>query len=97
MKITGLDNLVRQLDDAQANIKELDSELGIVSFDPHDPGSIEAAIKRVEALIDERVGNSVSNPIIAPLVDGLKEQYRSAILSRAAAARLKGTDDDVES
>lgn len=93
MKITGLDKLTRQLEDAQKALEGLDGELGSVSFDPHDPGSIEAAIKRMESTIDERVGNSASNPIIAPLVESMKEQYRNGILERAAAARLTKGDE----
>ena len=89
MKITGLDKFSQQLRDAQKVLEGLDGELGSVTFDPNDPGSIEAAIKRMESTIDERVGSSASNPIIAPLVQGMKDQYRKAILERAATARLK--------
>jgi hypothetical protein len=89
LKITGLDKLTRQLDDAQKALKGVDGELGSVTFDPEDPGSIEAAIKRMEAIVDERLGRFSSNPIIAPIAEGMKEQYRKGILERAAAARLK--------
>lgn len=94
MKIQGLDALTKQFDEAQKAIAELDGELGVVSFDPQDPGSIEAAIKEVEATIDAKVGRYASNPIVAPLIDGMKEQYRQGIIDRAAAARLgEGTND----
>jgi hypothetical protein len=88
MKITGLDAFTHQLKDAQKALEGLDGELGSVSFDPQDPGSIEAAIKRMEMTVDERVGNFASNPIIGPLIEGMKEQFRTGILERAAAARL---------
>lgn len=93
MKITGLDKLTRELEDAQKALKSLDGELGSVSFNPHDPGSIQAAIKRIESTIDERVGSYANNPVIAPLIEGMKEQYRKGILERAAAARLKKGDE----
>jgi hypothetical protein len=93
MKITGLDKLSKQLDDAQKALQGLDGELGRVSFDPSDPGSIEVAIKQAESIIDERAGRYASNPIIAPLIDGMKQHFRSGILERAATARLaKGSE-----
>lgn len=89
MKITGFDKLNRQLEDAQKAISELDGELGSVTFTPDDPASIESAIQQVESIIDERVGRYASNPFVAPLIEGLKEQYREGIIERAAAARLE--------
>ena len=91
-KITGLDNLSRDLEDAQKAMSAMDGELGSVKFDPHDPASIEAAIQEVEKLIDERLGSYASNPIIGPLAEGMKEQYRQGILDKAGAARI-GEDD----
>lgn len=88
MKISGLDGLGRQLEDAQKALSELDGELGTVNFTPDDPASIEAAIRQIEDIIDERVGQYASNPFVAPLIDGLKEQYREGIIEQAAAARL---------
>ncbi len=89
--ITGLDKLSKQLSDAQKALEMLDGELGTVSFDPDDPASIEAAIQSVETIIDDRLGPFVSNPIIAPLAEQMKEKYREAIIDRAAEARLKGS------
>ncbi|MCR6496280.1 hypothetical protein LJB71_08650 [Thermomonas sp. S9] len=90
IKITGLDELTRQLDQAQAAIDEIDGDLGTVSFDPHDPASIEAAIQQAKVLIDGKVQPWADNPLVAQLADGLKEQYRNAIIERAAEARLAG-------
>ncbi|HYG87245.1 MAG TPA: hypothetical protein VD978_13390 [Azospirillum sp.] len=89
-KITGLDKLQRELQEAQDALQEIGSELGTVSFDPHDPGSIEAAISAVNRMVDERLGSYASNPLIAPMAEGMKQQYREAILEKAAAARLEG-------
>ncbi|MCY1302360.1 hypothetical protein D9M70_520110 [compost metagenome] len=85
--IDGLKKLQRQMDEAQKALDALDGELGTVSFDPSDPGSIEASIQQVESIIDDRVGIYNSNPIIAPIAEQLKEKYRDAIIARAAAAR----------
>lgn len=90
MKVTGFDELSRNLAEAQKALAALDGELGTVSFDPNDPGSIDAAIQEVERLVDERLGSRAANPVIGPMIDGMKERYRQGILDRAAAARLEG-------
>lgn len=89
IEITGLTELTKQLEDAQKALDNIDSEIGAVSFDPNDPATIELAIKKMEALIDNRIRQYSDNPIIAPLVANMKEQYRAGILEQAAAARLK--------
>lgn len=88
LKITGLGSLQKQLTDAQKALEALDGELGTVSFNPNDPGSIEAAIQQIETTIDDRLGNYASNKIIGPLAEQMKESYRAGIVERAAAARL---------
>jgi hypothetical protein len=65
-KIRGLDKLTKTLDQAQKALKEIDGELGSVSFNPSDPASIEAAIQSVEMMVDERLGPYASNSIVAP-------------------------------
>ena len=95
-KITGLDKISRDLEDAQQAMSELAAEMDSVSFDPHDPGSNEAAVQDVERLIDERLGSYASNPIVGPLAEGMKEQYRQGIIVKAAAARTGGGDTSGE-
>jgi hypothetical protein len=94
LKITGLDKLQRDLEQAQKALEAIDGELGRVRFDPNDPSSIENAIASVEQMIDGRLGAYASNPIIKPLVGEMKEKYRGAILEKAAEARLKEGDQD---
>lgn len=77
-EMKGLDKLFRDLEAAQRAFSELDGELGSVSFNPEDPGSIEAAIASVEQMIDEKVGAYASNPFVGPLIEEAKEQYREA-------------------
>ena len=88
-KISGLDQLTRQLEQAQQAFAEIDGELGTVEFNPHDPASIEAAIQQAEAMIDAKVKPWADNALVAQMVDGMKEQYRTAIIDRAAQARLE--------
>ncbi len=93
IKITGLDSFTRDIKEAERALRNLDGELGVVKFDPNDPSSIEAAIMEVEKLIDDRLGSFRTNPIIAPLIDGMKEQYREGIIQRASSARLGESED----
>ena len=97
-KIEGLDKLQKQLADAQKAFEELDGTLGEVSFNPEDPASIEAAIQRVNEMLDERVGHYSSNPFVGPMIGDMKEAYRSAILEKASAARLgDGEGEELDS
>jgi hypothetical protein len=89
-KITGLEELSKNLTDASKAMESLGGELGTVRFDPSDPASIEAAIQEAERMVDERIGPYLSNPIIGPLAESMKEQFRTGVLDRAAAARLEG-------
>lgn len=94
MKITGFDKLQQQLKDAQKALSAIDGELGKVHFNPEDPASIDGAIREMETLLDDRVGQYASNPIVAPLIEGAKESYRQAILDKAAEARLEGNSGE---
>lgn len=89
ISISGLDQLSRQLEQAQEAIAEIDGDLGTVNFNPNDPASIDAAIQQAEALIDAKVKPWADNPLVAQVANGLKEHYRKAIIDRAAEARLE--------
>ena len=93
IKIKGLDDLSKQLKEAENALSGLDGELGSVNFDPNDPASIDAAIAAMETMIDERLGRHLSNPIAGQLAEGMKQQYREAILERAAEARQGNSDE----
>jgi hypothetical protein len=90
IKVTGFDALTRQLDQAMKAFTALDGEIANVRFDPEDPGSIAAAVATAHAAIDEKASPYANNPLVAQVVDGLKESIRENILERAAAARLQG-------
>ena len=91
IKITGLDKLTRELEGAQKALAEIDGELGTVRFDPHDPASIEQAIRSMETMIDAKLSAYGKNSIIAPLAQQMKESYRLSIVEKAATARLEET------
>lgn len=89
-KIEGLDKLQRDLEEASKAFEAADGELGTVRFDPHDPSSIEAAIGEINRLVDSRLDSYAHNPLVGPMIDGMKEKYRESLLEKAAAARLQG-------
>lgn len=90
--VKGLELLQKELEEAQRAISELEGDLGTVSFDAEEPYSVEAAIQAVNQLIDGRIGQYASNPFIAPIIDGLKESYREAIILKASEARLQAEE-----
>ena len=92
-KISGLDQLTKQLEQAQQAIDEIDGELGTVTFDPNDPASIDSAIQQANATLDAKVASWANNPLVAQLIEGVKEQFRESIIQRAAVARLEGNDE----
>jgi len=92
----GLDNLRRTLSEAQRALEAVNGELGTLSFNPEDPGSVEAAIIESERLVDERLGKYANNSIVAPLMVQMKQSFRTAVIEKAAGARLKGESSDDE-
>lgn len=94
VKVTGIDVLQRQLKEAERVLKTLDGELGTVHFDPHDPSSIEAAIQHVYTMVDQRAGEYASNPILGPVIEQMKEEYREKIIQNAAEIRLQESEDE---
>lgn len=93
LKVTGLDKLSKSLDELQSAVSELGGEIGTVSFDPYDPGSIEQAIQAANRAIDEKVARYSHNKAVADLAENFKENARATILQRAAEARLKKDEE----
>lgn len=89
----GLQRLQKEFEEAQRAIGELEGDLGTVSFDPEEPHSVEAAIQQVNQLVDGRIGQYASNPFVAPIIDGLKESHREAIILKASEAKASGVSD----
>src|SRR5271170_5313214 len=89
IKITGLDELQRKLDEASQAFQALDGELATLRYNPNDPGSIDGAIREMEAAVEAKVAPYAGNALVESVAQQLKEKYRSAILEKAAAARLR--------
>lgn len=93
IKITGLDNLTKKMDELAKFAEEVDGELATVSFDPTNPASIEVAISEMEAAIDQKAVSFENNDMVADLVEQMKANLREQILEKAAAARLEGDNE----
>ena len=89
IKITGLGDLQRDLGQASQALEALRGQLTTVKFDPNDPSSVDLAIADVEAAIDAKVASFRGNAIVEQFVEGIKKQYRTELLDRASAQRLK--------
>jgi hypothetical protein len=87
LKITGLDTLQKQLNDASNALQALDGELTTVKYNPNDPSSVEAAVVQIQQIIDAKIAPYRGNNIVENLVSQLKERYRQQIYDRAAKAR----------
>jgi hypothetical protein len=94
LKISGLKELTKQLEEAQKAIALLDGDICKVEFDPSDPSSIDAAIQTMEFEIDKVVGRFSNNPLVAPMIAEMKAKYRQAIFDKAATARATKEVDD---
>lgn len=93
MRIDGLDGLVRGLEELQRALEELDGNIASLSFDPHDPASIEQAIQQFFAAVDERVAQYSHNQTVVGVAEEVKEAGRNTIVEQAAAARLARGED----
>jgi len=45
-------------------------------------------------MIDDRAGQYVSNPVIGPMIEQMKDSYRESILQKASEARLSDKGDE---
>ena len=81
--ITGFDQLQRELAEAQAALSAMNGEIGKLKFDPADSASVEAAVRTMERLVDDKAGRYASNPIVGPLIAKSKEAFAAAIRAKA--------------
>lgn len=94
-KITGLDKLQKQLDEAGKAFQALDGELTTLQFDPTDPASVESAVTQIEQAIDIKIGPYRGNVMVEGIAEELKQKYRQEICDRAATARLQRESEAV--
>ena len=78
---------MKELENAVA---DLDGAIARLTFNPHDPQSIEQAIQQLNAAVDEKIARYAHNEMIVNIAEKFKEKGRKAILDRAASTRLEG-------
>ena len=83
-EITDLDKLQKDIAETLRALDEFS-----IKFNPRDSLSIEAAIQAMCQVLDDRIGQYASNPVVGPLIEQLKDEYREYITLRAEKARLQ--------
>ena len=87
IKITGLDKLQRELQDAQRAFQSLDGTIATLNFDPDDPASIQRAIRQMESAIDGKTVPYRNNAMVMQVAGDMKDAYRKAIHEKVREAR----------
>lgn len=86
-EIKGLEKLMRQLDELQRAMADLDGDIATVKFNPHDQRDVERAIREMERAIDAKVAPYQHNPTVRNIATAAKQNFRERLLKRAADAR----------
>lgn len=79
MEPNELQDFERRFQDALTGLKEVDAKIEAIRFNPDNPASVQAAIEQVELIIDDRLGEHMADPKIAPIVNGARRKYRNYI------------------
>jgi hypothetical protein len=83
VKVTGLENLQRNLEEAGRALAALNRTVATVKFNPADPQSVAEAICQMEAAVDERIAPYAGNSLVADVAAKFKAAQRSQILKLA--------------
>ncbi|MGU4696879.1 hypothetical protein K6L09_09470 [Burkholderia cepacia] len=81
--LNGLDKLTRQLDEASRAFQSLDGEIARVRVVPGDEESVQAAIREMEAAVDQKATQYRGNPLVDRVVEQLKARYREHLIERS--------------
>ena len=87
VKISGLNELQKTLDEATRAIQSLDGEIARIHIDSNDPLEVQKAIHQMEIAVDGKTERYRNNPIIAKVADAAKENFRLRILELASSHR----------
>ena len=87
IKITGLDEMQRDLQQARRAFKSLDGEITRLKFEPDDQGSINAALRQLDNAIDAKLRPYRGNILVEAVAKSLREEFRKGFLKRVEEAR----------
>jgi hypothetical protein len=79
VKITGFDNLQKELAELSSALASLDGEIAQLRF-TRDPASVQRAIDEMEAAVDRKAAAYIHNPMVAKIAEASKEAFRKKIL-----------------
>jgi hypothetical protein len=79
VKVTGLDQLQRQLSQAGEAFKSLDGTVATLRFNTGDPASIDAAHREIDDAIDAKIAPYQGNPLVENVAKTLREKYHAHI------------------
>lgn len=80
LKITGLDKVQRELEDAKRALKSLGSKMKGTKFDVDKPENVQKAIREMEKAVDRAVSPYGGNAIVSQLAQATKDELRDQIL-----------------
>lgn len=86
MQITGLEDLQRQLQEAQEGFEALNGDFATLRFDPADPESVSRGIREMEAAVDAKAASYAGNPFVSEVADAMKRTFRERIQNAVAEA-----------
>ena len=92
--VDGLQKLISDFDRFKRAVQSLDGRLTTLSFDAHEFGSVEAAINKMERIVDEQVAPFRGNQLVSELAEKLKSAYREGIKAKSAEARARTRDGE---
>ena len=88
VKSTGIGHLETYLKELQDASAALHLNFVLPDFDAADEKSLQEAIARMEASVDERVAPWKANPTALGMAEEAKRRFRDAMLKKAQAAGL---------
>lgn len=86
-KMTGLDPLLRHLNELQQASSALEGRIATVEIS--DPASIETAIAQMNHAVDEKIGSFQSNPLVMKIGADVKARCAAALRQRGEEALAK--------
>ncbi len=81
-KVTGLENLVTQVEEAKSALKLLELQIERIEIRSGDHAGIESAIREAEGLIDEKTAQFGNNAIAMTLVRDFRIRMRDLLRRR---------------
>jgi len=90
IKIEGLGQLQKHLEELEEAARALDGNLCDLRFDPSNEQSVRDAIHKMETSVDAKVARWRDNSAVREIAQKSKERFREQILQRAKSSNQPG-------